>query len=142
MAEKIKKNYSNGEITVIWQPDLCIHSKLCWHNLGEVFDPRKRPWVNMEGANTDAIISQVNKCPSGALSFKMNDEKEEESGNSESISIQIKDNGPILLKGKIEFDYKGGKMKMKKEVTALCRCGHSQNKPFCDGAHAREGFEG
>ena len=70
--ESIK--YSNGEVTVVWKPNTCIHSSICWKGLIEVFDPRERPWVKMDGAPTEKIIEQVKKCPSGALSYFMNDE--------------------------------------------------------------------
>lgn len=66
--------YSNGDITVIWKPNVCIHSKLCWTNLRDVFDPFVKPWIKMEGATTERIIEQIKKCPSGALSFERNDE--------------------------------------------------------------------
>jgi uncharacterized Fe-S cluster protein YjdI len=65
--------YSNKEITIIWKPDRCIHSKLCWHGLHEVFDPLKKPWITPDAADTSKIIEQVNKCPSGALSYVNND---------------------------------------------------------------------
>jgi uncharacterized Fe-S cluster protein YjdI len=68
--------YTNGEVTVVWKPDTCIHSKICWTELREVFDPFKRPWVNMDGGTTERIIEQVKKCPSGALSYYLNDERE------------------------------------------------------------------
>ncbi len=75
MSNEIKR-YSNDEVTVIWKPDACQHSKLCWKGLIEVFDPRNRPWINMNGATTERIIEQVSLCPSGALSYIMNkDEK-------------------------------------------------------------------
>lgn len=74
MSDTTKK-YSNGDITVVWKPEVCIHSRVCWTQLLEVFDPRKRPWVNMEGADSERIIEQVSKCPSGALSFYRNNEK-------------------------------------------------------------------
>ncbi|MBP8614493.1 MAG: (4Fe-4S)-binding protein [Firmicutes bacterium] len=64
------KYYSNQEITVIWQPDLCNHNGNCWKSLGQVFDPSKRPWVDMEGADTESIIRVVNECPTGALTWK------------------------------------------------------------------------
>lgn len=64
--------YTNGEVTVVWKPAVCQHSKICWKNLVEVFDPTKRPWINMEGATTERIIEQVKQCPSRALSFFMN----------------------------------------------------------------------
>jgi len=74
MKKTIKK-YTNGEITVVWQPDKCIHSANCLNGLPEVFDPDKRPWVNILGADTERIIEQVKKCPSGALSYFINKEK-------------------------------------------------------------------
>jgi uncharacterized Fe-S cluster protein YjdI len=82
MKEIIKK-YTNGEVTVIWQPDMCIHSTICFNGLPQVFDPQKRPWVNIDGASTTEIIDQVKACPSGALNYQMNISKENEK-NSES----------------------------------------------------------
>ena len=73
----IVKKYSNGEVTIVWQPAICQHSQRCFKGLPEVFDPSKRPWVDAEGASTDDIISQVKMCPSGALSFFMNEKQEE-----------------------------------------------------------------
>ncbi len=67
-----KKNYSNGTVTVVWQPKLCIHSGNCVRGLNSVFNTRKSPWINMEGADTETIIRQVDKCPSGALSYFIN----------------------------------------------------------------------
>jgi uncharacterized Fe-S cluster protein YjdI len=61
--------YTNGEITILWQPGLCKHSGICFKGLAEVFDPRRKPWIDMSRAETDEIIDQVKKCPSGALSL-------------------------------------------------------------------------
>lgn len=68
--------YTNNEITVIWKPNVCIHSTLCWKGLIEVFNPKQRPWIKMDGASTEKIIEQVKKCPSGALSYIYNKEKQ------------------------------------------------------------------
>jgi len=62
-------HYPNGEITVVWKPELCIHSGICFKGLAGVFDPRRRPWIDMSKAETQQIIDQVKKCPSGALSI-------------------------------------------------------------------------
>jgi uncharacterized Fe-S cluster protein YjdI len=62
-------HYTNGEITVVWKPGICIHSGICFKGLAGVFDPRRRPWIVMSNADTASIIAQVKKCPSGALSF-------------------------------------------------------------------------
>jgi putative redox protein len=64
------KHYTNGEITVIWQPDLCRHSGVCVRGLPPVFNHRRRPWIELEHADSQTIADQVEKCPSGALSWK------------------------------------------------------------------------
>jgi len=66
--------YTNGEVTVIWKPNMCMHSTICWKNLRSVFDPFVKPWINMQGAPTKRIIEQVKQCPSGALTFVMNED--------------------------------------------------------------------
>lgn len=66
----LKKEYSNGEITVIWQSGLCVHSGNCVKHLANVFKPKQQPWVQMEHATNAEIIDAVSKCPSGALSMK------------------------------------------------------------------------
>ena len=63
------RRYTNGEITVVWEPSKCLHSQTCFRGLPTVFDPRKRPWVTMAGAPTEAITAQVGRCPSGALTL-------------------------------------------------------------------------
>ena len=70
MSEEIVKRYSNGEITVVWQPSLCVHSAICARGLPKVFDPRRRPWVILDGFDTETIVSQVERCPSGALAIE------------------------------------------------------------------------
>ena len=70
-----KINYVNDEITIVWQPELCQHSTCCFTQLPEVFNPAIRKWVNPFGAPTERITEQVKKCPSGALSFYLNDKK-------------------------------------------------------------------
>jgi uncharacterized Fe-S cluster protein YjdI len=66
----IVKRYSNGEITVVWQPSLCVHSAICARGLPKVFDPRRRPWVILDGHSTEQIVDQVEACPSGALAIE------------------------------------------------------------------------
>lgn len=66
----MKKEYTNGEITILWQPDVCIHCGECARGLREVFKPREKPWIQMEHAPSDKIGEQVKKCPSGAISLK------------------------------------------------------------------------
>jgi uncharacterized Fe-S cluster protein YjdI len=72
------KHYTKGGLTMVWQPESCQHSTLCWKGMREVFDPQKSPWVNIEGAEQQHIIDQVKKCPSGALSYVLNEEKSQQ----------------------------------------------------------------
>ncbi len=62
-------HYTNDEITVVWKPNVCVHSTMCWKGLIEVFNPKARPWINMDGANSGRIMERVRKCPSGALTL-------------------------------------------------------------------------
>jgi uncharacterized Fe-S cluster protein YjdI len=65
--------YSNNDITVIWQPGLCIHSGICAKGLFSVFNPGRKPWIDLTQAETERIKDQIKKCPSGALSFIENE---------------------------------------------------------------------
>ncbi|MFN0214603.1 MAG: (4Fe-4S)-binding protein [Saprospiraceae bacterium] len=140
MSEIIKK-YTNGEITVVWKPEVCIHSRLCWTQLRDVFNPQSRPWVKMDGANTARIMEQVSKCPSGALSFYKNDNANSPAERSTDTKIEVVPNGPLIVYGNITIQLKDGSEIDKNNVTAFCRCGKSGNKPFCDGSHISAVFE-
>lgn len=67
-------NYSNSDITVSWDQSKCVHAGVCYSQLRRVFNPLQRPWIDLNGAETEAIIETVKKCPSGALSFAWNEE--------------------------------------------------------------------
>lgn len=74
----MNKEYSNGEVTIIWKPDLCIHCGFCAKGQPDVFKPKEKPWINPNGATSDAMVNQVKQCPSGALSFRYNQKKKED----------------------------------------------------------------
>lgn len=139
----ITKEYTNGEITVVWKPKICIHAENCI-NLSSVFHKNGRPWITPEGATTAQIANQIEKCPSGALSYYYNN-KEQLTDNEEvtaSITqIDISPNGPIMLKGDVTIKHKDGREEKRTKMTAFCRCGASANKPFCDGSHHKVGFK-
>ena len=138
------REYSNGEVTIVWKPDLCLHSEKCIHNLPSVFDKDGRPWINASGASTNDIIEQIKTCPSGALSTYLNSvgKTEENQNPSPSVNLKCVPNGPILLKGAIQITMPDGKEENIDKAIALCRCGASGNKPFCDGSHKKVVFEG
>ncbi len=140
--EKSSKQYSNGEVTIVWQPAQCIHSGICVKGLPQVFNSTKKPWIDANGASTEAIVAQVKQCPSGALSFFMNDEQKGNVNVETETIVELSKNGPLLVFGNITIKDSEGKETKKNKVTAFCRCGASSNKPYCDGTHRKIGFAG
>ncbi len=142
MEKKIIKKYKSDKLTVVWQPDLCIHSRNCFNGLPNVFNPANRPWITPENEDDDTIRIQIDKCPSGALSYILH-EREASTGDPASASkVEVMPNGPLVFHGKISIKHSDGTEIQKEKVTAFCRCGSSSSKPFCDGSHGRVGFEG
>ncbi len=137
----ITKTYTNGEVTIVWQPAKCIHSALCIRGLPQVFDVKARPWVNAQEAATERIIAQIKECPSGALSYSMNSAENQESTAPIQTVVEVLPNGPLLVYGTLRVKDQAGNEQVKSKTTAFCRCGASGNKPYCDGSHARAGFK-
>ena len=73
--KNVVKEYSNGEVTIVWKSSLCQHSANCVRGLPSVFNHKSHPWINANGAGTQEIIDQVKKCPSGALTYYLNADK-------------------------------------------------------------------
>ena len=141
--KNITKTYTNGEVTVVWKPGACIHSTICWKEatgLPEVFNPRARPWIKIDGSTTEKIVAQVEKCPSGALSYYFNNEGPERV-ETES-KVEVLRNGPLLVYGNLTIKDQFGNETKKTKVTAFCRCGLSGNKPYCDGSHIKTNIDG
>ena len=137
-----EKEYTNGEVTIVWRPNLCFHAKNCINGLPSVFDYQSRPWIKPEGANSQEIIDQVKACPSGALTYYMNAEgKPEVADTVEGVQLTVIPNGPVLFEGPLKITMADGSEEITKKG-ALCRCGASRRKPFCDGSHKKIGFEG
>jgi len=142
--------YKNNDVTVAWKPEQCIHSTICWKGLLDVFNPQKRPWVNMEGATTEMIIEQVRKCPSGALSYFLNSEINETAAEDVKVvaesahimQIEVTPNGPYRINTECVIIHSNGTKETKKGAVTLCRCGASGNKPYCDGSHIKTEFQG
>jgi len=158
MTDPRNRQYTNGDITVFWIPSKCIHATTCFRELIEVFNPGRRPWVNMDGAPTRRIIEVVNKCPTQALVWKDNKDltKEEQqaqrkvgqveetpktlSGTNAPTSIRIMKDGPIVVEGSFTIVGAENKELRPTTMTSFCRCGSSRNMPYCDGTHRKIDF--
>lgn len=145
---QIVKEYTNGEVTIVWKPARCIHSTFCWREAPEIFNPRKRPWVNTSGISTEEIIKQVRRCPSEALTFYYNGKKEEylkEAEKPDTVTetkIEVMPNGPLMVTGNVCIENEKGEVEIRYNTTALCRCGGTKKSPYCDGTHVKIHFRG
>ena len=140
--------YTNGEITVFWRSDLCIHSANCLLGLPRVFNSKRKPWINLTGTDSKEIMKVVDSCPSRALtylkstSFRIQKPRKTKRQTPKFARVQILKDGPALVTGNfIVRDVNKKKIRLESEVVALCRCGHSVKKPFCDGSHLTNGFK-
>jgi hypothetical protein len=86
------------------------------------------------------LKAQIDKCPSGALSYEKI--KVTIKNRNMKAEVELMKNGPLLIKGNIEIKSYDGTVVSKEKITAFCRCGVSQNKPYCDGSHKGAGFVG
>jgi uncharacterized Fe-S cluster protein YjdI len=136
--------YETAEIQVSFDPARCIHSAECVRALPEVFDPRERRWVRPENAAADAVAAAVARCPTGALHAVRRaapvGAPDAAAGTDAAVVIRLADHGPLLVRGPVRILDSAGELVAEDTRVALCRCGRSGNAPFCDGSHARAGF--
>ena len=137
--------YKSDKITVSYTPEVCIHAAECVNGLPSVFDISKKPWINVNAESPEKIIEVINKCPSGALKYELKNneykETKSEENKMEKTKITVMPNGPLMIEGNLTVNKMSGENIKDGEKLFLCRCGHSENKPFCDGAHKKANFE-
>jgi CDGSH-type Zn-finger protein len=126
-------DYEGDAITIHDNRGVCSHRGHCTDNLPQVFQMRKEPWIDPNGAEADEVARVIEMCPSGALSYTRDGELNKDLDREPAIIVS-KD-GPYDVKGKVEFVDAGGNTPESKEHYTLCRCGRSKNKPFCSGEH-------
>lgn len=164
-----QREYEGSGITVHWDGERCIHSRLCVLGLPDVFDFDARPWVDVEAAPPDDVARVVDTCPSGALSYTRTDgapngRRGRSPGEDPAASVRSDDevgggpptaddpevgtvlpvvtplpDGPLIVEGPFGLRRDDGTVEVVSRVT-LCRCGRSGAKPHCDGSHAAAGF--
>ena len=138
--KEIVKEYASGDLTVVWKPKKCIHAGICVKSLPKVYDPKGKPWIKAENASADELMAQIEQCPSGALSYTMENENIVEETSSSEVTVKVMPNGPLLVSGTLQVTDKDGNTETKTKNNAFCRCGGSSNKPYCDGTHSKIEF--
>lgn len=131
--------FRGRNISVTWSRRRCIHAAECVMHLPTVFEPGRRPWVEVSQASEDAIARVVARCPTGALHYVRTDGGPPEVAPATN-SVLVARNGPVYLRGDIELLDESGAYRLTDTRVALCRCGGSGNRPLCDGSHLEMGF--
>jgi len=134
-----KRTYETEGLRVYWDSERCIHTAICLGGLPSVFSNDTRPWITVDGASTDEVAAMIEKCPSGALAYERLD-----GAPGETVpvvpEIVARPNGPLTVRGRVVVkDVTGAEFTECNRAT-LCRCGNSQNQPFCDLSHKAAGF--
>jgi len=139
VSKKIRA-YASDTIEIRWDARRCIHEAECVRGLPAVFDPDARPWIQPQGSDPEAIAEAVCRCPTGALQYRRLD-----GGHSEQApaanEARLAPDGPVYLRGSLILVRGDGSEMVRDTRMALCRCGASQHKPFCDVSHRKAGFE-
>lgn len=154
-AQHVRRDYEAEGIVVHWDSAACSHSTNCLNGLPNVFDVRRRPWIHVNDAGADEIAAVVDTCPTRALTYTRLDgvapgpngvaatdtTPSPTPADGTAVVISLKPDGPLMVEGPVRIELARGEALDVTERVALCRCGSSRNKPFCDGSHKRAGFE-
>ena len=126
-------SYQGRNITIHDNRSICAHAGVCTDELSTVFRLHESPFIDPDGSTAESIIEVINKCPSGALSYSL--ENTEQVVDEQRQAIFIAPDGPYVVTGEIDLADTPRAEGCLKTKTTLCRCGASKNKPFCDGSH-------
>lgn len=128
--------YQAPGITVYYDARRCAHVAECVRGLPGVFNTQVRPWIKADQAPPEEVAEVVRRCPTGALHYVLADGPEEP---AEAVTVVTPlPDGPLAIRGEIRLQVGDGEFRETRAT--FCRCGHSANKPFCDGSHARVGW--
>jgi uncharacterized Fe-S cluster protein YjdI/CDGSH-type Zn-finger protein len=133
------RTYERDDLVVEWYPERCVHSARCLDAHPAVFDVGRRPWIVLDHGETDDIARAVEQCPTGALKYRRPGGPDEVPDAVTSVFPVI--NGPLVVRGQLRLLADGKSTFSDETRVALCRCGHSDNQPFCDNSHRRVAFE-
>jgi CDGSH-type Zn-finger protein len=128
-----RDNYVGKRITIHDNRGICAHAGHCTDNLAKVFKLKEEPWIDPVAEAAEDIVNTIKKCPSGALSYSIDDVEHRDRDGEPMVTVTK--NGPYAVSGGVELIEQPRGEGASEEHYTLCRCGGSQNKPFCDGTH-------
>lgn len=133
-----QKQYPGAAITIRYDGQRCQHFEECVRGAPSVFNSASRPWINPDGdTDVEHVAEVIRRCPTGALHYDLADGPAEQPDPVTTVTADP--DGPLLVRGDLRLDC-GAAGILSETRAALCRCGQSANKPFCDGAHKRTGW--
>lgn len=149
MEEKNQfREYKTEDLIVYWNLSQCSHAGRCTALMPQVFNPDKRPWVCLDGADPEDVIKTIDECPTGALRYQLTEHSKVDPDLAKGlgwigyqpgppvVQIRMVKGGPLVVKGPARIlDVDGNSIK-ECESVVLCRCGKTKNPPFCDGSHS------
>jgi CDGSH-type Zn-finger protein/uncharacterized Fe-S cluster protein YjdI len=140
MSDKKVHDFPGENADVHWDGRLCIHIGECGRAKNDLFVGGRKPWCKPDEVSADEAADVVSRCPTGALTLTRKDGGAEETADSENV-VLVAYNGPLYVRGDLDIDGAESDMKGVRFRAALCRCGQSKNKPFCDNSHEDAGFK-
>jgi CDGSH-type Zn-finger protein/uncharacterized Fe-S cluster protein YjdI len=139
MSKNTAIKYPGEDAEVSWQGNLCIHIGECGRAKGDLFVGGRKPWCQPDSVAQDDVTEVILRCPTGALSVELKDGTNPETARPEN-TVHVAYNGPLFFRGNLEIDGAPAEVPGLSFRAALCRCGQSNNKPFCDNSHEEAGF--
>jgi CDGSH-type Zn-finger protein/uncharacterized Fe-S cluster protein YjdI len=133
--------YKGDAQTVTWDRRLCIHVGECGRAKGDLFVTGRDPWCDPNLSDQEDIASIVARCPTGALAIRDSGGANVTEQAPADNEVHVSNDGPLYVSGELIVDGATADMHSVSRRAALCRCGASNNKPFCDNSHRDAGFQ-
>ncbi len=141
MSKEKTTTYRGKNIDVLWDSRLCIHIGECGNAEGELFVGGRDPWCQPDLVSEEEVKEIISRCPSGALTYKNRANVDNHEQPAECNTVMVVYNGPLYIQGQLHIEDAPQGMPGVSYRAALCRCGQSASKPFCDNSHLEAGFE-
>ena len=131
--------YTGEHLQIHDNRGLCAHAGICTDKLAAVFRMKMEPWIDPDQATIEEVKAVIDNCPSGALSYTVEGDKQ--TGSARQNCVNVLPDGPYEIIGDVKMSDISLLQGASNRIRTLCRCGHSNNKPFCDGSHWSAGFK-
>ena len=132
--------YPGKDADVTWDERLCIHIGECVRAKGELFVPGREPWCQPDVTTVNEVVEVCQRCPSGALVYQVKDGSSKEKPAARN-TVNVTYDGPLFVRGDLVIEDAPADLAGTRFRAALCRCGQSKNKPFCDNSHEAGAFK-